>query len=208
MIMTIGSLVQETFRRRRWFIAIGLYTIACLGTSSLLGAFLSSIGGFLHHMSCSAATCTSVYAGGPILVGVLAIAYAFSDAGLIHLPRPSVMAAVPVTWWRWWRPYGAALAYGAALGLGVTTRIEFGAFYILCLWCVLKGEIWYGVVLMGTYGIARALMLPSISCYIYWSGADSQIYFTKLVNQLGNAKVIVAAALVLFGTMLLVSAFL
>jgi hypothetical protein len=205
MIMTIGSLVQETFNRSRWLLATGIYTLACLATSSLLGALLSSVGFLLHQASAGASLATPVFAGGSVLVGMLAIAYAFGDAGLIRLPRPSVIRAVPVTWWRWWSPYWAALAYGAALGLGVTTYIEFGAFYILCLWCVLKGELAYGAVLMGTYGLARALVLPPLSWCAYRDGGNSQTYFSRLVNQLGNAKLVVAVALILFGTYILLS---
>jgi hypothetical protein len=205
MIMTIGSLVQETFKRGRWLLATGIYTLACLVTSSLLGILLSAIGFLLHQASVSSSLSTPVFAGRYMVIGVLAIAYAFSDAGLIRLPRPSVMRAVPVTWWRWWRPYGAALAYGAALGFGITTYIEFGAFYILCLWCVLKGEFVYGAVLMGTYGLARALVLPPLSCCAFREGGNSQVYFTKLANQLGNAKLTVAIALIVFGTYILLS---
>ena len=77
---------------------------------------------------------------GAWLIGLLALAYAVSDVGLLRLPRPNLTQAVPITWWRRWQPYGAALAYGSALGLGVMTRIPFGAFYVLCTWCVLKGD--------------------------------------------------------------------
>ncbi len=205
MIMTIGSLVQETFERKCWLIAIGLYTIACLATSSLLGALLSSGGLLLRRLSDSSALYTPAFAGGSLLIGILAVAYAISDAGFLRLPRPSVMEAVPVTWWRWWRPYGASLAYGAALGLGFTTRIEFGSFYILCLWCLLKGELLYGTLLMGTYGLVRAFVLLPVSCYAYREGADSRLFLAKFTSQRGNTKIIVAVVLILFGTALLTS---
>jgi hypothetical protein len=190
---------QETFNRSRWLLTTGIYTLACLATSSLLGALLSSVGFLLHQASASASLATPVFAGGSVLVGMLAITYTFGDAGLIRLPRPSLMRAVPVTWWRWWSPYGAAL------GLGVTTYIEFGAFYILCLWYVLKGEPAYGAVLMGTYGLARALVLLPLSWCAYRDGGNSQTYFSRLVNQLGNAKLVVAVVLILFGTYILFS---
>ncbi|MHB8599986.1 MAG: hypothetical protein ACYDER_24650 [Ktedonobacteraceae bacterium] len=203
--MTIGSLVQETSARVRWITTICLYTLACLGTSSLLGGALGSGGLLLHRKSCTATFCPPVFTGGSLLVGILAIAYAISDVGLIRLPRPTVMDAVPVTWWRWWRPYGAALAYGAALGLGVTTRIEFGSFYILCMWCILKGNPFYGLLLMGTYGLVRALVVLPLSCFVYRKGCDSRMVFAKLFEFLGETKIIVAVALIFFGTTLLVS---
>ena len=44
MICTIGSLVQETSNRWRWLLSVSLFTIACLGSSMLLGALLGALG--------------------------------------------------------------------------------------------------------------------------------------------------------------------
>src|SRR5438552_2517533 len=160
MIRTIGILVQEPLNTRCWFFATSLYTLACISTSILLGVSLSGFGllvhSFINIVGQHVLLRTSIEYS---LLGWLAIAYAFSDSGFFRLPRPRLMKAVPVMWWRWWRPYGGALAYGAALGLGVTTQIQFGAFYILCIWCILKGNLLYGAILIGLYGAARALVL-------------------------------------------------
>src|SRR5947209_13199134 len=137
MIGTIGSLVQETSNRWRWLLSASLYTIACTGTAMLLGAILGAVGHLVGAWVHGAALYTAFPLAGAWLIGLLALAYAVSDVGLLRLPRPILRQAVPITWWRWWRPYGAALAYGAALGLGVMTRIPFGAFSVLCTWCVL-----------------------------------------------------------------------
>jgi hypothetical protein len=91
------------------------------------------------------------------LAGCIALLYVLSDFGLLDVPHPTLMSAVPVTWWRKWRPYRASLLYGAALGLGVTTRIPFGAFYVLCILSFLHGNVLYGAALMATYGSARTL---------------------------------------------------
>src|SRR6185437_9008521 len=173
MIMTIGSLVQETSNRRRWIIAASLYTTSCAATALLFGAVLGGIGALVRQAMCGlfgSLTCapsskaTSLGTG---VVGALAVAYALSDLGYLRLPRPMVMYAVPVTWWRRWRPYGAALAYGAALGVGLTTRIPFGAYYVLCAWCLVQGNVLYGMALLGTYGLARALILVPASSRVY-----------------------------------------
>lgn len=205
MISTIGSLVQETSIRLRWFIATTLYIGACLSTSLLLGMLLSSFGLFLQHISCSASVCGPLSFIETALIGIMAVAYAFSDVGIFCLPRPKLMYAIPVTWWRSWRPYGAAVAYGAALGLGVMTRVQFGAFYVLCLLCILKGDIAYGAALMGTYGAARALMLIPASCGVYLQRTGSEARLQRILNSIGNAKLIVAVALILFGAHVLAS---
>lgn len=170
MIATIGSLVQETSTRLRWLLAVALYSVACTTTAALSGALLGGIGfvarsvaSQLFQIHATTANASLVSA----MIGVVAVAYALSDLGYFRMPRPAVWFAVPVTWWRWWKPYGASLAYGAALGVGVTTRIPFGAFYVLCLWCVAQGNVVSGAVVMGLYGLARALTLIPSSLGVY-----------------------------------------
>ena len=206
MIGTIGSLVQETSHLKRWLISTTLYTIACLCTSILLGLFLGLVGYFVHFLLRPCIICDSTSSIEYIVIGLLAVGYALSDIGFFRLPRPHILAAVPVTWWRWWNPYGAALAYGAALGLGIMTRVQFGTFYILCLWCVLKGTPIYSMLLMGTYGIIRALTLLPTSLYVYRSTATSNVCFTRLLTSLEPAKLLSAITLTLFGTSIILSA--
>ena len=204
MIGTIGSLVQETANRRRWLLAASLYTVACLGTATLLGAMLGAAGRLLSQGH-GAARDASLPAWGAWLIGVLALAYALSDVGVMPLPRPVLREAVPITWWRWWRPYGAALAYGTALGLGVMTRIPFGAFYVLCVWCVLKGDVAYGAMVMGTYGAARALVMFPASWGVYRHRGALTTWLTSPLFNVWRAQRIVAVALILFGVQTLVS---
>ncbi len=203
MIRTIGSLVQESLNTRRWLLATSFYTVACISASIILGASLSGFGflihSLLHMLDRHILLNTDI---GYISIGGIAIAYALSDFGLFRLPRPRLMNAVPVTWWRKWRPYGGAFAYGAALGLGVTTQIHFGAFYVLCIWCIFKGNLLYGALLMGLYGATRALMLFPLSRYIYVASANSECSLSWLTASLETTKIIIAIVLIMFGTYL------
>ena len=206
MIRTIGFLVQEPLNTRCWFFATSLYTLACISTSIILGASLSGFGLLIHSIISIVDQHVLLRTNiENALIGGLAIAYALSDSSFFRLPRPTLMQAVPVTWWRWWRPYGGALAYGAALGLGMTTRIHFGAFYILCIWCMFKGNLLYGAILMGIYGAARALVLFPTSHYIYGFCTKSEPSLSRLIASLETARVIVAIVLVIFGTYIAVS---
>ncbi len=205
MVGTIGSLVQETSTRWRWLLSASLYTLACLGTAALLGAVLGAVGllvGSLLHSSAIAAALPHLGIG---IIGLLALAYAASDVGLLPMPRPIVSKAVPITWWRWWGPYRAALAYGAALGLGIMTRVPFGAFYVLCVWCVLKGNPLYGAVLMGTYGLLRALVLLPVSWGLSCSRTPITEWASSPYFNQWRAQQVVAAVLMLFGTFALLS---
>ncbi len=208
MIGTIGSLVQEASNRSRWLLATSLYTVACVSTSLLLGAILGTLGYLMRRIACGAAICGSVSAIGEGVVGFMAVAYALSDVGVMHLPRPTLMRAVPVTWWRAWGPYRAAVAYGAALGIGVTTRIAFGTFYILCALCLLRGDIVYGTLLMGTYGAARALVIYPASWGVYCHRTSVVSIGAWLASPLFDqrrAQRLMAGALILFGAQSIVS---
>jgi|GEM_PF-2969436 hypothetical protein len=202
MIGTIGSLVQGITKYRQWLVATSIYIIACSSTSVLLGIFLGLIGYLVQHLvGNSFVRAVSEY--GKVLVGVVAIAYAFSDIGVIRLPRPRALHAVPVSWWRKWRPYGASIAYGAALGVGITTEVQFGAFYVLCLWCITQGNIAYGALLIGTYGVSRSVTILPASWIVYKQSTDSIQAFNKLLDARGAAKFIMAIGLILFGVLVL-----
>lgn len=206
MIATIGSLVEEASDRRRWPLATSLYIAACLSTAALLGAALGVIGHLAHGPICGGAGCTWLPPAAAWCVGMLAIAYAAADFGLVPLPRPTLMPAVPVTWWRQWRPYGAALAYGGALGLGLMTRIHFGAFYVLCALALLQGDPSRGALLMGTYGAARALVLVPASWGAYrHRGAVPEWLATSPAFSLGRARRGVAVVLAVFGAQTIVA---
>ena len=64
--------------------------------------------GHLVSQGHGAARDASLPAWGAWLIGVLALAYALSDVGVMPLPRPVLREAVPITWWRWWRPSDTA----------------------------------------------------------------------------------------------------
>ncbi|GAC1350712.1 MAG: hypothetical protein NVS4B9_33560 [Ktedonobacteraceae bacterium] len=205
MIGTIGFLVQETSHRWCWLLSASLYTISCLGTAMLLGATLGTLGHLIAWWVHDTAVDTLLPHGGAWLIGLLALAYAISDVGLLRLPHPTLRQAVPITWWRRWRPYGAAMAYGGALGLGVMTRIPFGAFYVLCTWCVLKGDAAYGALLMGTYGAARALVIFPASWGLYCHRTAITEWLSSPLFSLWRAQWVVAVVLIMFGTLILVS---
>src|SRR5204862_8192794 len=96
MIGTIGSLVQETSNRWRWLLSAGLYTVACLSTAMLLGATL----GVLGHLIRTWVHGTAFPYVGAWLIGLLALAYAVSDVGLLRLPRRPLRHSVAISWWR------------------------------------------------------------------------------------------------------------
>ncbi len=208
MISTIGSLVQATTNRWRWLLSMSLYIVACVSTAALLGAILGAPGHITGAALGRVPACAWLTPAGPWLIGLLAVGYAASDLELIVLLRPTLMFAVPVTWWRRWSPYKAALAYGAALGLGVTTAIAFGSFYVLCAICVLRGDSAYGALLMGAYGAARAFVIVPASWNVYSCPMGTKDRLSRVAASLPRAKAIVAIALIMLGVQYILTAML
>lgn len=162
MIGTIGSLVQETNHRWPWIAACSLYVVSCSLSAVVLGCVL----GLCGHMVSSSWQMLGprkIWWG---LLGVASVAYGLSDLDFFRLPRPHISAAVPVSWWRRWKPYGASILYGLALGLGITTQVRFAGFYILCMAALGTGDWRVGGLLLGTYGLTRAVALIPTSWLI------------------------------------------
>lgn len=199
MIETIGSLVQETNKHLRWLGAAGLHVVGAVATSALLGLVLGAVGLVLPRPPLTWAVATGV-------AGVAALLYALSDIGMIDLPHPTLMPAVPVTWWRRWRPYRAPLMYGAALGLGVTTRIPFGAFYVLCILSFLRGSVLYGAILMATYGLTRTLTVAASSWITGSRGIRTDHWLSHPLCDTRRVHAVVSTSLMAVGSLLLTAA--
>lgn len=204
MIGTIGSLVQVTTNRKPWVGALGLYTLGMLGIAVVLGGLLGGLGSlFGSLLPLAGRNLAAILARGILLlVALLAIAYALSDWGWLRMPRPYLLYAVPITWWRRWRPYSAALLYGAVLGLGLTTAMPFGAMYLIWLWAVVHASPLYGAALLGTYALARALTLIPISRFVYRRIGSSEDRLNVVMQRLVPTRDLLAALLVFCGTIL------
>jgi hypothetical protein len=200
MIETIGSLVQETNNHLRWLGAATLHILGAVATSAFLGVLLGTAGMALPRPPLTVALAVGI-------AGAVAILYAASDLGLIDLPHPTLMSAVPVTWWRRWRPLRAPLMYGAALGLGVTTRIPFGAFYVLCILSFLRGSAMYGAMLMATYGLTRTLTVATASWITGSRGMATEQWLSMPFCDIRRVYAVATSSLMAAGSLLLAAAF-
>lgn len=56
-----------------------------------------------------------------------------------------------------------AFAFGAALGIGVATRIPFAAMHVVLATCILVGSPLMAIASLGTFGLARAAPMILVS---------------------------------------------
>jgi hypothetical protein len=144
MVATISSLVKVA--PRQWLISWTGFSVATVGSAA-------SVGGVLGAMS-------PWRIDGPTLINSLAIAAlavlaAAVDSGLVPLAYPRSGSSVPQGWWRDFGPTKGALAYGAVLGLGISTFVPVISFYWLLMVAFLGG-LKVGLAVGVSYGIGRA----------------------------------------------------
>lgn len=191
MVGTIGSLGQEASSRGKGVVALVLYLTGSIVAGSAFGATLGLAGRAL----------TEGTHGGrmpPVAtfaIALLALGYSFSDLGLLRLPRPRALPAVPATWWRRWGPYRASVAYGLTLGVGVSTRIPFGGFYVICAWAVASGSVPFGAAVFGAYGLARGIALCLAACALRRSADFSTLLTSRWLSQSAARDMLVGMTL-------------
>lgn len=191
MVSTIGPLVKAA--SSTWAGCAAAFTAASMLAAAMFGALIGAIG----HMISSIAPLAS-----PALVGVAALACALIELRALPVTSPYCARSVPQDWWRRYPPTYAAIAYGAVLGVGVTTVIPFAAFYFVLSACLLAGPIG-GAMVLSCYGLGRALPLLGGSVAILY-GLDVREVAEWPINKRRHAHALCAAALVVVAAALII----
>ena len=103
-------------------------------------------------------------------LGVLAIGYALSQLGAIHLPSLTAKVKnpdMPGTD----KPYRRSLVLGSTMGAGLGMGCPMPTYYILLGWVAAAASPLYGALLLGLYGLGRVLPAVGIGALIT-AGAD------------------------------------
>ncbi len=95
-------------------------------------------------------------------LGVIALAYAVHEVGLIRLPVPGREWQVPAHWVRN-TFYRSAAVFGGTVGLGIFTRVPFASLPIFLAWLFVSGNVIYGALAGLVYGATRAVSIYSSS---------------------------------------------
>ena len=161
MISLIAS--TRTTPRRHAFVlptTASVYLSASIASAALVGVAVSGAGFAATGAS------TAVWA---ILVGAAAI-YALSSASLVFAPVPVRHWQVPPGWVAG-RQYKAAALWGVLLGPGVFTYMPYPGFWLMLVWLGLQGSITLGLIVGGSFGMARAS--PLILRAMFGAGTPS-----------------------------------
>jgi hypothetical protein len=145
MVGFLPPLVQEA--PISGLVTVASYTLGAAAGGAGLGAAL----GFAGHCVPAGARPAAL-----LLFGLLALACAGVDAGLLRWPLPERRRQVPVAWLYNHGQHRGALLYGVCLGSGVVTYIAYAGFYPLLGWACLQGPA-VGAAVLGLYALMQAL---------------------------------------------------
>lgn len=191
MVATIGPLVKVA--KVRWATSMLLFVTASTMSAMTLGLLLGLVGSLFSHGPSTPS----------VIVGVFALACALVEVRALPVTVPFCARSVPQSWWRRYGPVYGSVAYGAVLGIGVTTVIPFITFYFVLFAALLAGPIGGGL-LLGLYGFARSLPVLIGSAAIAL-GLDIERVVMWVNDKQRTARVACAAALVLVAAVLLTS---
>ena len=146
------------------FVAGSALPLAALGLG--LGFGGDAVLGLLDEMSARMTLAVVLYSA----LGVVAISYALSELGLFSLPSlfgrvtgPSLPGED--------KPYRRAVLLGSTFGAGLGIGCPMPTYYIILGWVVAAANPLYGAILLGAYGMGRALPAVGLGALIV-AGTD------------------------------------
>ena len=98
-------------------------------------------------------------------LGVLALGYALSELGVIHLPSLTAKVKNPDMPDQD-KPYRRSLVLGSTMGAGLGMGCPMPTYYILLGWVAAAANPLYGALLLGLYGLGRVLPAVLIGALI------------------------------------------
>ena len=141
------------------FIAASALPLAALGVGLSFGG--DAVLGLLDTMKARNIFSVVLYSA----LGVMAIGYALSQLGVIHLPSLTAKVKNPEMPGQD-KPYRRSLVLGSTMGAGLGMGCPMPTYYILLGWVAAAASPLYGALLLGLYGLGRVLPAVAIGALI------------------------------------------
>ncbi len=185
------------------FLAASALPLAALGVG--LGFGGDAILGLLDTMKARMTFAVVLYGS----LGVLALAYALNQVGLLHLPSLTERVRGPSLPDQD-KPYRRSLVLGSTMGAGMGMGCPMPTYYILLGWVAAAANPVYGAIVLGVYGLGRVVPAVGIGALIV-AGMErrkvsrSMTSFRERTSGITNGFVAATGAylIVLFGGVLL-----
>jgi hypothetical protein len=145
VIMSYG--VHRNQAGRHWVSKAAIFTIASGAAGGGAGAALGAIGGLADERA---------RLGVATLLGLVGLAVGLTELTRFRFKPLQVERETDQRWMDHGALRGAAMN-GTALGVGFTSRIDFWLFWAIPAGAVLSGSVVGGLIIFGTYGLARGV---------------------------------------------------
>ena len=147
MVETITP-VGHGGRTKSYWTSVGLHALGATLAAALLGFALGAIGALLRAPG---------EGSGAVVLAVIALMYAVREGFGLKVPLPDRHAQVP-QWWRdFFSPAVSSFLYGAGLGVGFFTFLQFGTFVVVATGALFSGDPLIGALLCVPFGLTRGL---------------------------------------------------
>lgn len=196
MIGQITPLVKAA-EERAWYTAVAGHLVGAVLSAGLLGLTVGGLGGALGFPGRGTLAI--------FVVGGICLVCAISDAGLLGSWRPSLARQTPKWMLSEFGPFWGGLAWGGDLGQGWTTRLESAGYFALIAWVLLLGGPAYGAIVLGAFGLGRAL--PVLVAGPLARRLDVGVLSSVYIRRSGFVHQALAFGLALVAGSLLVQAF-
>ena len=141
------------------FLAASTLPLAALGVG--LGFAGDAVLGLLGTMGARMGFAVVLYS----LIGIVALAYALSELGLFNLSNPLSRFAGPDMPGAD-KPYRRSLVLGSTMGAGMGIGCPMPTYYIILGWVAAAASPLYGAIVLGIYGLGRALPAVGLGALI------------------------------------------
>lgn len=155
MVGTILPIVYRERKQNDGSVALFLHGLGYVVGAAFLGGLAGTVGNLVFRQMELTPTTLLILA----LTGFVSLMYSLREFGLLYVPIPQLERQVPHKWRLALPQRMMALAYGFALGVGITTRIPVGTFYVPLVWAILIGEPLLSATCMAAFGLGRTLPL-------------------------------------------------
>lgn len=155
LVGAMTPLVQGGQTRWRYRAALLAHTLGAVFAGAAVGALLGLVGQRLLGA-------TGV-AGAGALVAIVGVTLGLGEVGLVRLPVIQAPRQTVKQWREVLGAVGAPLAWGLDLGSGLTTYVPYAAYWLVPLAAVARADVLYGALVVGVFGLARALTVVAAS---------------------------------------------
>jgi len=147
MVETITPVVHGG-RRKRYWSSVALHALGATLAAATFGLTLGGAGALLRAPWGRL---------GAAIVAVVAIMYLVREAFGLQIPLPERHAQVPQWWRNFFSPPLASFLYGAGLGIGFFTFLQFGTYVAVAAAAFLSGDALIGLLVCLPFGLTRGL---------------------------------------------------